>query len=1035
MATRSRTHQHNSRRRSAPGRGLGAVVIAAGLIATTSCTPTPEPEPVSDPVKLLQHVRVGLSPAAGIETIEGTTISVSATGASSTENTEYSTADTVGELPVRVSLQYRAGGKSGSDLAELQGHTGPVEIDLTLENLTVEPRTIEYDAAGQTRSATALVGAPLTIAASTKLEGVRTDDVTPGSADGTAGTNGVLSSTEDGAAVVQWATVLAPPRSGASTTLRLVADVEDFQVPAFDLAVQPGLNTDLSADGVITDAFSSGTGSELDLQRRTIALVADVNIVLTKAGATITDVRQNLETTSETLGVETAGELRDNSQALARTMQDLKDQLQSLGSDLEAATSTAQSTTLSQLQQTVSAVDSMLGDTSAAPTTVPVNGDGCTAEVPRPGQTATVYSSILTMAAQLDAYAKVSADCRDMVADSLRTTVGPENPTPEECAAQGSVTCSLRGSAVTVTAALVGLVAKSDALVASLDLTSLPRALKNQEASEGSLAEVSEVLEALLETTAADDDYTAALATVEDAIESARDSVTATRDASAAARDSIDELRDRLEVIGGTATAARSELADGSLLDGSMMQQSQRLADELCRLADGKFPRNGRLSTRDAEQLRSYLTSTPCEPTEQTEPTPSPEPPAPTPTGSAPGTPTPEPTDSTPSNPTPAPTDSAPTVPAPPVPTPDGSATDDPAPGVSATDGASAGATMDRVMQVELLPPLDGIPPLGFDDPLDVRLRDQATAWDSVLAAVDTTDPDQEIAQAFDALDTTIDDTEAGLDAVEDAVEALDETATADVTSIERELEDLKDLLGTAIVSSERIGATLTELKAQQDGLGAEITKSLGKVSADTKAEIDKTVGNQVREVAEIGDAGSASVITAFDRSISGLKVTSDEVVTDAGGTVDKQRIDLNQRGAALAASLDESTQASLANIASSTSGSTRDVEGAGALLASSLNNVMLDLGDRSVNGSGLLGSMATSAAKADTADFQLALASQNAEGYTNIRSRDVAGLLLRQAQFKASLAAVEELPPFHLKVPEGATSQTLYTLTIDAGA
>jgi hypothetical protein len=64
-----------------------------------------------------------------------------------------------------------------------------------------------------------------------------------------------------------------------------------------------------------------------------------------------------------------------------------------------------------------------------------------------------------------------------------------------------------------------------------------------------------------------------------------------------------------------------------------------------------------------------------------------------------------------------------------------------------------------------------------------------------------------------------------------------------------------------------------------------------------------------------------------------------------------------------------------------------------------------------------------------------LALASQNAEGYANIRSRDVAGLLLRQAQFKASLTAMDELPPFKLEVPEGATSQTLYTLKIGGAA
>jgi ElaB/YqjD/DUF883 family membrane-anchored ribosome-binding protein len=346
---------------------------------------------------------------------------------------------------------------------------------------------------------------------------------------------------------------------------------------------------------------------------------------------------------------------------------------------------------------------------------------------------------------------------------------------------------------------------------------------------------------------------------------------------------------------------------------------------------------------------------------------------------------------------------------------------------------------MERVMYlrspVEVLPVLDPDLPRGFDDPLDARLRDQVNDWDSVLDAVDTSDPDQAIAKAFEDLDATIDATNADLDAVEDAVKALDNAATEDVTSTRRELDALVASLDSAILSSSEVGTTLEELKEQQDGLGDEIKKSLGDVSAETITEIDRTVGSQVREVAEVGDAGSASVIAAFDRSISGLTSTSDDVVSDAGGTVDKQRNELKERGDALAENLDKSTQSSLANIASSTSGSTRDVEGAGALLASSLNNVMLDLGDRTVNGSGLLGSMATSAAKADTADFQLALASQNAEGYTNIRSRDVDGLLLRQAQFKASLTAIDELPPFHLEVPAGATSQTLYTLTIGGGA
>ena len=953
MPRQASFNQYKPGRRIPSGRSLGIALIALGLIATTSCTQTPEPEPVSNPVKLLQSVRVGLSPAAGVQKIEGTTISVSAAGDSSAENTTYDTAQVVGELPVRVSLQYRAGEKSGSDLAELKGHTGPVEINLTLENLTVKPQTIQYDAAGQARSDTALVGAPLTIAASTKLPGIRADDVTPGSADGTTGTNGVLSSTEDGATVVQWATVLAPPRSGASTTLRLAADVKDFQVPEFDVAVQPGLNTDLSANGVLASAFSSGTGSEMELQRRTISLVSDVNTVLAKAGSTITDVRRNLQATSQTLGAKTAGELRDNSQALAATMSDLKQQLQVLGSDLESSTTATQSTTMSQLKLTVSAVDAMLGDTSATPPVTPITGDGCTAEVAKAAPAATVYSSVLTMSSQLDAYAKVSASCRDTVAGALKATMGPENPTPAECAEQGSMTCSLYGSAVTVTGALLGLVQKGDEIVSGLQPQVIEGAIKDQATSAVALEKVRTDLGAMLDGSGTSEDYSKALAALDTAIKSAADSAAATRKAATAAQTSVDALRQKLLAIATNAKDAKGELGQGTWLNGSMLQQNQKVADELCKLSDDSLiPGKGKLSAKDVERLRSYLTSVPCEPTDED------------------------------GNPTPA---------------------------------------------------LN--PPAGFKEPLDVRLEGQSAAWDEVLAATDTTAADQAIGQAFTALEATFDDADTKLEAIKTGVKTLDGAATGNANGTKKGLEALDTALADAIDSSGTVTTALAKLKEQQDMLGDKIKESLRDVSAETAAEVYKTVGEQVRQVADIGDASSESVTTAFNRSISGLKSTSDDVVKDAEGTVNKQRDELLGQSGDLTAALSKSTQSSLDNIASSTSGSTRDVEGASALLASSLNKVMLDLGDRAVNGSGLLGSMATSAAKADTADFQLALASQNAEGYANIRSRDVAGLLLRQAQFKASLTAVDELPPFQLEVPAGATSQTLYTLKIGGNA
>jgi len=293
--------------------------------------------------------------------------------------------------------------------------------------------------------------------------------------------------------------------------------------------------------------------------------------------------------------VKTAGELRDNSQALAATMAGLKEQLTTLGADLETATTTTQSTTASQLKQTVAAVDSMLGDTSAVPTTAPINGDGCTAEVPKSGTSATVYSSVLTMASQLDAYAKVSEGCRDTVAGAIKATMGPEDPTAEECAEQASMTCSLYGSAVTITGALLGLVKKGDEIVADLQPQVVEGAIRDHEAAASTLEKVRSDVIAILDGAESTEDYTTALAKVEAAIKSARASVTATRDAAAEVRRSIDGLRQKLTEIRGTAQGAQSELGGAQLLNGSMMQQSQRLADELCKLADGALPREGRL--------------------------------------------------------------------------------------------------------------------------------------------------------------------------------------------------------------------------------------------------------------------------------------------------------------------------------------------------------------------------------------------------------------------------------------------------------
>ena len=58
------------------------------------------------------------------------------------------------------------------------------------------------------------------------------------------------------------------------------------------------------------------------------------------------------------------------------------------------------------------------------------------------------------------------------------------------------------------------------------------------------------------------------------------------------------------------------------------------------------------------------------------------------------------------------------------------------------------------------------------------------------------------------------------------------------------------------------------------------------------------------------------------------------------------------------------------------------------------MEKVLLDLGSRKVNGSGLLGAMTTGAATSRSADYQLALATDKTTSYASVRSADIAGLL-----------------------------------------
>ena len=89
----------------------------------------------------------------------------------------------------------------------------------------------------------------------------------------------------------------------------------------------------------------------------------------------------------------------------------------------------------------------------------------------------------------------------------------------------------------------------------------------------------------------------------------------------------------------------------------------------------------------------------------------------------------------------------------------------------------------------------------------------------------------------------------------------------------------------------------------------------------------------------------------------------------------------------------------------------------------------------RRVHGSGLLGAMTTGAATARSADYQLALATDKTTSYASVRSADIGGILLRQAQSDAALKMEAELPAFGMDLPSGTEHRTVYTFHIGAGS
>lgn len=929
---------------------------------------------VQNPTHVLQNVNLKLASNGNVSAIDTNNIYVNEQEHKSSSKTiNFKVKDVINDVPVRVSTQYQSSKGTGTNLKDLNGYSGELTIKVTVENLTLKSQEVSYDAGGTKRTNQALVGVPFTVAGSVSLDNVKSNQIiTSGDKTDDSATNGVISTTGDGKANVQWGAILAPPTSGASTSFTLKVNAQDFKAPDFDIAVQPGFASDLSGESVLNNSFNKNDANQVAMLQRTIDLVNNVDSTITSASSQVNELRSSLDNTSDTLGQDAAKNLQANSESLTKRMAELDGQIQSLKDDLAKTADGNKNQLISQLESTVNTMDTLLGDTSQVPNVSVSHQNGsCTVDRGAAGGGSSVYGNLVQLSQILNNYADASGDCQHALADSLRQTIGPDNPSPEVCRDRSSVTCSLYGASVTSQASLIGLVANGEKLVNELQPEYLKGANKNYRALRGEVDNLTKYLQSDEGKKAIRDHQQNG--DVTESLKSSRRSVDELKKTS-------DELTKALNSLHSKAVAARNDVSGNS---NSIDQQNEDIANELCKLS---VENGGKLSQEEVDRLRSYLTSTPC--------------------GETPRTPQRDQNNQNQGDQN----------------TPNNNQN-----GNNANQGGTPVVPAAHRFAADKLQA-----PEGYGQAMDERLNNQARAWDEVIKETDLQNPTTPLAQNAKGFSDQVNSLDSALSSVEKAYAGEGDDQNRDRDDRQNDPNSLDEKLKSLTSASDELGKNLDELSSQHSEL-SEALKNAFKDSADeTSKNINNLISQEIRQVSAQGSAGADSIQNSFTSSIYGLAEASNVIVRDAGNSLEAQRRDIAGKVENLKASLDGVTQSSLEQLDARTGNASRDLAGASVLLADDLNKVILDLGDSRVDGSGLLGALKTNAAKAGAADFQLALASQNAQGYTSVRAEDIAAVQLRQAQFKASLEKLKSLPSFHL--PDGGKAEVKVVYTFHIG-
>ena len=946
LAAGVRSRLRRARRR--PRRSAAAVAVVTVLALIWAQGVTGGAQARAEEARSLESIDIAVSPSGAVTAVSGTTVSVSPDGRRAAAGTRtYAPRDVAKDLPVRVRTAYRTADGAGTDLSEIAGYTGRVTVDVFVENLTVKPQSLTYDVAGTSRTRTALVGAPLTLSAAVSLD-TGPDSVITASSDAQGVTNGVLSGTGDGKSQVQWAALLAPPQLGATADLRLVVDAVDFKVPEFDLSVQTGLITDPSVQGLMDAAFRTDTGSQLALTTSTIGVLSQVNESLAKAHAIVDRVSTTLTGNADTIGTQTLADLTSSSQSLSSSMQSIGTDLDGLTQTLTQTLTSTQSSTTAQLLQVVNTASAIMGDTSQPAQVPSLESLGCQAQ-PGAGPTAQALVGSETPAPAQGSGDAASAAGPAAQADSGNGVYGSVNRVSGLLQAYAQANDDCKAAVQAQLSEALGDADTSTCTQGSVSATcSLAAAQQQVNAAVASLGEQADAVTAALQPETRADVLTSSTTLGEKVtgVETALN-----RLAPSEGGEGTGDLSTELETLNQAVDALTPGVdALVSTLDDIHSSATAAQANNTtarAQIADAARDLCTEIaSAKDPallQQARARLTSTPCP-------------------GAGGGAADNKPADGAADKPA----DDKPGG---------GDAADD-KPADKPDDGSSA----------------------------DAALSAQSTSLEQVVTASDTTTPGGATKKDVDAVRTAVADVAAARDAIVLAVDGAPDDPSK--PSLSGSLKDLRTAVTDLRSGYDALNASVDKLDQDQTAAAAGVRTAFDKTAKETTDAVSTTVGTQIRLIGAQAETSRAAVGASFDAATSGMRTSASAITSDSARTIQEQTAQIQDQAAGSSAALSSQIEGSLTSMTQGLTGSVVDIEAARSLLTSDLDRVLLDIGSPDGSGTGLVGIMSSSAALAGSAGHQVAAANQAVAAHGAVRAQDMEGILLQQAQVKASLQA-----------------------------